>query len=168
MSKTQARAHLAYGYTFPIAGAALATVVGLMLNDSLPQRYETWTWVVVQLVLGIALVFGTRFSALARNFELASGTKINANGARVMNFVLSIIWSAVVVIMSLTFITGAVNNLKTYSQPSKGDDPNFVSVPVVQPLTTELLVRDFIPAILILAITIIGTLLWLVNRAREK
>lgn len=168
MNNSKARMQLAQGYAMPIAGAALGTIVGLMLNDLLPNRYEAWTWVIVQLILGVALVWGTRAATNARNFELAKKKSMNANGARIMNFVLSIIWSAVMGIMALTFIANAVGNLKNWAQPSKVNDPNAMATSTIMPLTGENFVRDFLPAGLLLVIFLLGTLLWLVNRAREE
>jgi hypothetical protein len=168
MNNSQARAQLAQGYAMPIAGAALGTIIGLMLNDVLPAGYEVWSWVVVQLLLGIALVIGTRASTLARNYELATKKKINANGARIMNFVLSIIWSTVVGISSLIFVSAAVESLKLRTWIENADKMGGYEKVELQSLTLEVFVRDFLPAGLLLAIFVLGTLLWLVNRAREE
>ncbi|MFM6979798.1 MAG: hypothetical protein ACKOWE_00090 [Micrococcales bacterium] len=169
MNNRQARAQLAYSYTLPIAGAALGTVTGLMLNDVLPDRYESWTWVIVQLLLGVSLVLGNRFAANARNFEVKTKKHLNAFGARAMNFVLSIIWSSVMAIMASAFIAAAVENLKLRTWIEKPADPmgGYEDIKLV-PFTGELFVRDFLPAILLLAIFVVGTLLWLVNRAKES
>lgn len=168
MNNSQARNQLAQGYAMPIAGAALGTITGLMLNDVLPDRYEAWSWVVVQLLLGVALVIGTRASTLARNFELSKKKKMNANGARIMNFVLSIIWSAVVGISSLIFISVAVENLKLRTWIENADKMGGYEKITMLPLDAETFVRDFLPAGLLLAIFVLGTLMWLVNRAREE
>ena len=168
MNNSQARNQLGQGYALPIAGAALGTITGLMLNDVLPERYEAWSWVLVQLLLGSSLVLGTRASALARSYELAKKKKMNANGARIMNFVLSIIWSAVVGISSLIFISSAVENLKLRTWIEAADKMGGYEKITMQSLTAESFVRDFLPATLLLAIFVMGTLLWLVNRAREE
>lgn len=167
MNKSQARAKLGYGYASPIAGAAVGVVTSLMLNDALPNEYSAWTLVVVQFILGTSLVMGTRYAASARSYELATKQSINARGAQIMNFVLSIIWSAVMGILALVMVTVAVQKLRYSEWITDAKNEGGYEKVTYNHITVDIFMQDWLPAILIMLAFVIGTLLWLVNRAKE-
>lgn len=166
----QARSALAMAYSYPIIGATLAIILGLMLNDIIGSEYQAWVWVIVQSILGTSLVLATRAASTADNFNKASTKKIGTTiGARAASFVLSIIWSSVMAFMSIGLITEAVAKMKVWSQPTdlESKDPDWIQVSTISPLTAERFLSDFLPSILVLIIAIMGTLLWLLGRAKE-
>lgn len=173
LKASQARLQLALGYTAPIVGAAVATVAGLILNDTLGSKYFFWVWLVVLTIVGVALIWGTTASSTAHNFVLRTKKQIGATGgARTANFVLSIIWSTVAAFMSVGFAQEAVSKLRTWTQPSKSmteeQMKNFVSKASIEPLTADRFVSDFLPAFLILVVVLVGTIQWLLARSKEK
>jgi len=106
---------LAIGYTLPILGTALAVIVGLIVFDIQGQQLETWSWVVIQAIIGTSIVLGTRFAAKARSAKpvVRAPRVAGAAGAVTLNYVLSLVFAGVVSIMSFSFATDAVNRLKT-------------------------------------------------------
>lgn len=172
ISSSQARLRLALGYTMPIVGAAVATVLGLILNDLIPQDYSSWSWVIVMSILGASLVLGTRFSNDAYNFANSTKKKTQVGatiGARTENFVLAIIWSAVLAFMSIGFIMNAVAMQSTWSNPTEAQasDPKWTSVQTILPLTAEKFVGSYLPAFMLLVIFLFGTIIWLTERAKD-
>lgn len=113
MSSTQKA--LAIGYALPILGTALAIIIGLMVYDIQKSSLETWTWVVIQLIIGTSIVFGTKFAAKARSAKpvVRAPSVAGAAGAVTLNYVLSLVFAGAVSVMSFAFATAAVSSLAT-------------------------------------------------------
>ena len=169
MSKSagaQARQNLSLGFSLPIIGAAVSLVLGLAVYDLTRTSLDIWIWVLIQTILGTAMVFGTITATSAYNYSVSKGKKTGAaSGARNLNFVLFIIWSAVVVIMSFSEASAAVQKLNRWvSDPTdiKNGGHN-----VIDPLTAANFLNDFLPALVLLIIAVVGIYLLLVERSRE-
>ena len=111
MSPTQKA--LAIGYALPIIGTALAIIIGLIVYDIQQSSIQTWTWVLIQVIIGTSIVLGTRFASKARSAKpvVRAPRVVGAAGAVTLNYVLSLVFAGAVSIMSFTFGTGAVNGL---------------------------------------------------------
>lgn len=169
MSKSagaQARQNLSLGFSLPIIGAAVSLVVGLAVYDLTRTMLDIWIWVLIQVILGTAMVFGTVTATRAYNYARSKGkTTGAASGARNLNFVLGIIWSAVVLIMAFATASGAVSKLRRWV-----NDPTDLKMggrEVIDPLTWANFVNDFLPSLILLFIAAAGIYLLLVERARE-
>ena len=169
MSKSasaQARQNLSLGFSLPIIGAAVALVFGLAVYDLTRTALDIWIWVLIQTILGTALVFGTITATSSYNYSVSKGKKTGgASGARNLNFILGIIWSAVVIIMSFSMASMAVGKLNRWVT-----DPTDIKMGghnVVDPLTSANFLNDFLPALVLLLIAAAGIYLLLVERARE-
>lgn len=111
LSETQKA--LAIGYALPIVGTALAIIVGLIVYDTQKQSLQVWSWVVIQLIIGTSIVFGTRFAAKAKASKpvVRAPRVVGAAGAVTLNYVLSMVFAGAVSIMSFAFATSAVSSL---------------------------------------------------------
>ena len=113
MSATQKA--LAIGYALPIIGTALAIIIGLVVFDIQKSTLQTWTWVVIQAIIGTSIVLGTRFAAKARAAKpvVRAPRVVGAAGAVTLNYVLSLVFAGAVSVMSFAFATSAVSSLAT-------------------------------------------------------
>ena len=114
MSATQKA--LAIGYALPILGTAFAVIIGLVVYDIQGQKLETWSWVIIQAIIGTSIVLGTRYAAKARSAKpvVRAPRVVGAAGAVTLNYVLSLVFAGVVSIMSFSFATDAVMSLRKY------------------------------------------------------
>lgn len=108
----------AVAYTVPIVAVAAALIFGLIVYDITQTALEAWIWVIVQVIVGTGIVVGTVFAARALTaVRVAGGHHSGASvGAKVLNFVLSIIFVGVVTGMSLGYGASAIEKLRF--QPS--------------------------------------------------
>jgi hypothetical protein len=173
MSKSaaaKARRNLALGYSLPIIGGAVALIFGLVVSD-LWGPLDIWVWTIIQAILGGSFVWGTRTSTQAFNYAIDNGKKLGATkGARNLNFVLGIIWSAVVAIMAFVNLSMAVGKLSGWRSVS-GTGKVGQTVPTgeyIKPLTNDILFGDFLPAFVLLLILLSGIFLLLSERNTEK
>ena len=173
-----ARRNLGLGYSLPIIGGVIALLTGLIISDLTHTSLDIWIWVLIYLILGAGLILGTRFATASFNYSEAEGKKVGAvRGARNMNLVLGIIWSAVVIIVSFEKGSTAVNRLLVWhtGKPTavdgipKGKTIYYSnSLPHIMPLTYGKFLADFVPAFVIILIAVVGVYLLLAERAREK
>jgi type IV secretory pathway VirB6-like protein len=168
LTATKARRSLGLGYALPIIGGAVSIVFGLIVYDVTRTTFDAWIWTIIQLILGGSLVAGTRLSTAAHNYSLTK-KKVGATvGARNLNFILGIIWSVVVGIMSFAYAATAVSNLKYYppvpvSNGTMMPNPS----PVLHSVTVQSFLGDFLPAFVLLAIMVCGVYLLLIERTRQ-
>jgi hypothetical protein len=166
-----AQRNLGLGYSTPIIGAVVALLTGLIVSDLTQTSLDIWVWVLIQVILGVGMVLGTRFSTSAFNFATSHKRKLGAiKGARNLNLILGIVWSVVVTIMSFANGAMAVSNLVRWPEPTKfpedGTKP-VVSVPDILPLTTAKFLENFVPAFVLILIAVSGIYLLLAERSRE-
>jgi hypothetical protein len=173
MSKStasSAQSNLSLGYAIPIVAGVVALIVGLIIADLGGQPLNIWVWVVIHLILGAGVVLGTRFSTSAFNYSLTTGNRVGATkGARNLSLILGIIWSAIVVITSFTRASMAVSGMLVWPDTSKAKYSNttFEVHPHIEPLTSAAFWQDFVPALVLILISIAGIYLLLSERARE-
>jgi len=116
------RKALVWGYVLPILGTAVAIVIGIEVYNLQGRSLDVWSWTVVQAIIGLSIVLGTRFAVRARAGVVAPVRErkavAGAVGAVNLNLVLSIVFVAVVGIMSFSFAEGALNDLRSFSNSS--------------------------------------------------
>jgi hypothetical protein len=104
---------LALGLSLPIVTTAFAMILGLMFWDLQNRDLSSWTWVIIQSVIAFGIIAGTSYSAKAVKAVVgAHGSVSGAIGAANLNFVLSIIFGAIVTLMSFTMGFSAMSELK--------------------------------------------------------
>ena len=104
---------LALGLSLPIVTTAFAMILGLMFWDLQNRSLSSWTWVIIQSVIAFGIIAGTRYSMKAIRSVSGSHSGVSgAVGAMNLNFVLSIIFGAIVTLMSFGMGFGAVDQLK--------------------------------------------------------
>ena len=154
MSATQKA--LAYGYALPVIGTAFAIIIGLIVYDAQGQKLEVWSWVVIQLLVGLSILFGTRFAAAAKAAKpVIRVPKVGgAVGAVRLNYVLSVVFAGVVSVMSFTFGSEAVISLG-YSGPK------------VNSVTFDWFFSKLLPAFLLLVLVQVAIYLSITLRNKE-
>ncbi len=162
MSATQKA--LALGYAVPVIGAAIAIIIGLAVYDFQRQSIQNWTWVVIQTILGVAIVLGTRFAAKARMATpVVRAPKVaGAAGAVRLNYVLSLVFAGVVSVMAFALGAGAVNGL---ANPQCDDMGNCSPGTIL--FTDHWWTEQMIPSFLLLVIAQVATYVVIVSRNKE-
>ncbi len=98
---------LALAWVIPIIGSALALIIGL-LSYSGNQNVSVWVWVVTLSIIMASVLLGTYFASVARSLvkrEVRENTVEVGGGASKLNFVLAVVFGAVVTVVA--FVTGA-------------------------------------------------------------
>lgn len=172
VSASRAQRSLGLGYAVPIIGAVTALLLGLIIADLTRTNLDIWLWVLIQAILGAGMVLGTRFATLAFNYSISAGRRVGATkGARNLNLVLGIIWSAVVIVMSFSKASEAVNKLlvwpKQVISKAPGTETMPVKGPTIEPVTSVAFLQDFLPAFVLILLAVVGTYLLLAERSRE-
>ena len=57
---------LGLGYAIPILFTAVAIIFGLVVYDITRTDLEVWVWVVIQVIIAVGVLLGTRFSSRAK------------------------------------------------------------------------------------------------------
>lgn len=165
MSATQKA--LAIGYALPIIGTALAIIIGLVVYDFQKSSLQTWTWVVIQLIIGTSIVFGTRFAAKAKSAKpvVKPARVVGAAGAVTLNYVLSLVFAGVVSIMSFVFATSAISSLANVKCVPEDTCAN--SVFTILPMDADFWVNQMIPSFLLLLSAEIAVYLVIISRNKQ-
>jgi len=143
-------------YAAPIIGAAIAIVFGLTVYDITKTLLDTWIWVIIQVIIATSIIIGTRFAASARKARPLPPRERRAGVAAVsLNFVLSIIFGAVVLIMAFALGAGAVDSLVYWPEWKEGmSQADMISK--VNDITLNWFVSDMLPALVLLLLAIFG------------
>ena len=159
---------LALGYAVPILSTAFAIILGLFIYDATRTNLDTWVWVLIIAIVGLGVIFGTRFAARARQarVEAPKPKTALAAGAATVNFVLSIVFGATVSIMSFTMGATAIEKLRVY--PAWVEGSNEQPMPTVSAPTLEWWVQDMAPAVVLLLLAAAGIYLSITERHRKQ
>lgn len=101
-------------YAVPIIAVAIALIVGLVVFDVTGTSLDVWVWVLIQLFIGAGIVAGTILGerAVAAGAGGQTSRSRITRGARWLNFVLSIVFGAVVSLMGFGYGSSAIDNLR--------------------------------------------------------
>lgn len=101
-------------FAVPIIAVAGALIFGLIVFDVTQTALPVWIWVIIQAVIGAGIIAGTVFAE--KSTQQLRQVKVKPFGAPVgarnLNFVLSIIFAAVVSAMSLGYGAAAMEELR--------------------------------------------------------
>ncbi len=110
----EAQRSLGAAYAVPIIAVAIALIFGLIVFDVTGTTLEVWVWVIIQVMIGAGIVAGTMFGekAVAGGPAGSSSRSRITRGARGLNFVLSIVFGAVVTLMGFGYGASAIQSLR--------------------------------------------------------
>jgi hypothetical protein len=141
---------LGLGYATPIIAGALAIIFGLVVYDITNTTLEEWVWVVIQVIIAAGIITGTRYARLAKAEKPAPPKPRTAlaSGAWNLNFVLSIVFGAVVSVMAFTFGSQSFEALKNYNFDYAGWE--------IKQISAQWIIGDFAPALVLIVLVVIG------------
>ncbi len=158
---------LALGYAVPILSTAFAIILGLFIYDATRTNLDTWVWVLIISIVGVGVIYGTRFAARARQarVEAPKPKTALAAGAATVNFVLSIVFGATVSIMSFTMGASAIQKLQVWPEWVEGEEQQ---MPTVSAPTLQWWLQDMAPAVVLLLLAAAGIYLSITERHRKQ
>jgi preprotein translocase subunit YajC len=164
---------LGLGYAIPILFTAVAIIFGLVVYDITRTDLQVWVWVVIQVIIALGILLGTRFSSRAKAAKSAPPRvrQTLAAGAANLNFVLSIVFGATVSIMSFTFGAAAIESLRIwpeYIEPLGGEEFVFDPGWEIAPFEWTWFFESMVPALLLLLIAAVGIYLFITERNQVK
>jgi hypothetical protein len=160
---------LGLGYAIPILFTAVAIIFGLVVYDITRTDLQVWVWVVIQVIIALGILLGTRFSSKAKSAKAAPprARQTLAAGAANLNFVLSIVFGATVTIMSYTFGASAIESLRIWPEwiePKPGEEFYYDNSWKVAPFEWRWFFESMLPALVLLMIAAIGIYLFITER----
>lgn len=142
-------------YAAPIIGTAIAIIFGLAVYDITRTDLDVWIWVIIQLIIATAILIGTKFASRAKSSKpLPVKPRVAGIAAVNLNLVLSIVFGAVVSVMSFSYGAQAIDSLRVWGEWDEKKVPQ-QEVSIVAP-SLEWLLSDFLPALALLALAVIG------------
>jgi hypothetical protein len=143
-------------YASPIIGTAIAIIFGLTVYDITKTDLDTWIWVIIQVIIATSIIIGTRFAASARKARPLPPRERRAGVAAVsLNFVLSIIFGVVVLVMAFALGADAVNSLLYWPEWREGMSQSDM-IAKINDITFGWFVSDLLPALVLLFLAIFG------------
>ena len=166
---SEAQKALGLGYAVPILATAAAIIFGLVVYDVTRTNLEVWVWVIIQVIVVIGIVAGTKFASKAKAAKPTAPKPRTAlaAGASTLNFVLSIVFGAAVTIMSFTFGSAAIEKLRVWPQYIDGKEPA-TTEPTISPLTWGWLIDEMLPAKVLLLLAVVGIFWTITERNKES
>jgi heme/copper-type cytochrome/quinol oxidase subunit 2 len=160
---------LGLGYAIPILFTAVAIIFGLVVYDITRTDLEVWVWVVIQVIIAVGVLLGTRFSSRAKLAKPAAPRvrQTLAAGAANLNFVLSIVFGATVSIMSFNFGASAIESLRIwpeYKEPVEGEEIVYDPTWQVAQFEWSWFFESMLPALVLLLIAAVGIYLFITER----
>lgn len=157
-------------YAVPVIGTAIAIIFGLTVYDITKTSLDAWIWVIIQAIIGFSIILGTTFAARAKSARPLPPRERKAGVAAVsLNFVLSVVFGVVVLIMAFTLGFAGVDGLVEYSDRMEIVDgievfnyERTVGLPSI-----GWLIEDMLPPILLLLLAEWGIYRTLVIRNEE-
>ena len=166
---SEAQKALGLGYAVPILATAAAIIFGLVVYDVTRTNLEVWVWVIIQVIVVIGIVAGTKFASKAKAAKPVAPKPRTAlaAGAATLNFVLSIVFGVAVTIMSFTFGSGAIEKLRQWPQYIDGKEPTSTE-PTISPLTFTWFIDEMLPALVLLILAVVGIYWTLTERNKDS
>ena len=172
LAKKQRAVGLAYAT--PILGTAVAILFWLAVYDITRTTFNVWIWVIIQLIIALSILIGTRFAAKAKLVAVEPKPRKPGVAAVSLNFVLSILFGVVVTLMAFTYGGNAIDSLIDWEAywearaplESKGEE--FVAMaPEMRGADLGWWLGDMLPALVLLALAEIGIYKSIVTRNKE-
>lgn len=172
LAKKQRAVGLAYAS--PILGTAVAILFGLAVYDITRTTLDVWIWVIIQLIIALSILIGTRFAARAKLVAVEPKPRQPGVAAVTLNFVLAVLFGVVVTIMAFTYGSNAIGSLVDWNaywearapMDEKGEE--FVAMaPELKGADLAWWLGDMLPALVLLALAEIGIYKSIVTRHQE-
>lgn len=142
-------------YAIPVIGTAIAIIFGLVVYDVTRTDLDVWIWVIIQVIIVVSILIGTRFASAARSSKPLPVKPRTAGVAAVnLNLVLSILFGAVVTAMSFGFGATAIDKLRIWPEWVEGQKEPMQ--PEISNISLEWMARDMLPALVLLALAVVG------------
>jgi hypothetical protein len=166
---TETQRALGLGYAMPIVATAFAIIFGLIVYDVTKTTLQVWVWVLIQVVVVAGVIQGTRFAAKAKQGVIRppKERRVLAAGAAGLNFVLSIVFGAVVSIMAFSFGGAAVDKLMVYPEYDNAGKLVGSDQVTLAPITLTWAVNELLPALVLLGLAVVGIYWTIVSRNSE-
>lgn len=172
LAKKQRAVGLAYAS--PILGTAVAILFGLAVYDITRTELDVWIWVIIQLIIAVSILVGTRFAAKAKLVAVESKPRKPGVAAVNLNLVLSILFGVVVTSMAFGFGGSAIDSLVDWDAywearaPLEAKGDAFVSMaPEFRGADLTWWLSDMLPALVLLTLAEFGIYKSLVTRNQE-
>lgn len=154
-------------YASPIIGTAIAIIFGLIVYDITKTDLDTWIWVVIQVIIATSIILGTRFAASAKQARPLPPRERRVGVAAVsLNFVLSIVFGVVVIIMAFTLGASAVDSLVYWPEWTE-NMPQSEYVAKISDLTFGWFTSKLLPALVLLLLAEYGIYQTILIRNQE-
>ena len=157
-------------YAVPVIGTAIAIIFGLTVYDITKTSLDAWIWVIIQAIIGISIILGTTFAARAKSARALPPRERKSGVAAVnLNFVLSIVFGVVVLIMAFSLGFAGVDSLVEFTDRMDMVDGKEVydfERTLVAP-SIGWLIEDMLPPILLLLLAEWGIYRTIVIRNEE-
>ena len=167
---TETQKALGLGYAMPIIATAVAIIFGLIVYDVTKTTLQVWVWVLIQVIVVAGVIQGTRFASKAKQGVVRPPRerRVLAAGAAGLNFVLSIVFGAVVSIMAFTYGGAAVDKLMRY--PEYDNEGKLIGSDQItlEPVTFTWAVNELLPALVLLGLAVVGIYWTIVSRNKEE
>lgn len=155
-------------YASPIIGTAIAIIFGLTVYDITKTTLDVWIWVIIQTVIAVSIIIGTRFAAKARSSQPLPVKPRRVGRAAVnLNLVLAIVFGVVVTIMAFTMGFQAISNLEVWPDWREGATLAERQKTVLAP-TLGWFLEDMLPAMVLLLLVNFGIYRTTITRNSEK
>ena len=173
LAKKQRAVGLAYAT--PILGTAIAILFGLAVYDITRTTLDVWIWVIIQLIIVLSILIGTRFAAKAKLVAVEPKPRKPGVAAVTLNFVLSILFGVVVTLMAFSYGGNAIGSLVDWNaywearapMDQKGEE--FATIPPVMSIADlGWWLGDMLPALFLLALAEIGIYKSIVTRHQDQ
>ena len=157
-------------YAVPVIGTAIAIIFGLTVYDITKTSLDAWIWVIIQAIIGFSIILGTTFAARARSARALPPRERKSGVAAVnLNFVLSIVFAVVVLIMAFSLGFAGVDSLLEYSDRMEVIDGREVYnyERIMAAPSVGWLIEDMLPPILLLLLAEWGIYRTVIIRNQE-
>ena len=157
-------------YAVPVIGTAIAIIFGLTVYDITKTSLDAWIWVIIQAIIGFSIIIGTTFAARARSARALPPRERKSGVAAVnLNFVLSIVFAVVVLIMAFSLGFAGVDRLLEYSDRMEVIDGQEVYnyERIMAAPSVGWLIEDMLPPILLLLLAEWGIYRTVIIRNQE-
>ncbi len=165
---SEAQKALALGYATPILATTVAIILGLFVYDVTKTNLQTWVWVIIIAIVGFGIIAGTLFANRARQAKPTAPKPKTAlaAGAATLNFVLSIVFGAVVTIMAFSMGSAAIQKLRDWTQNPSSEGE--LMVPKIIAPTWRWVLEEMAPAKILLLLAVVGVYLSITLRNKPN
>jgi purine-cytosine permease-like protein len=155
-------------YASPIIGTAIAIIFGLVVYDVTRTNLDVWIWVIIQAVIAVSIIAGTRFAAQSRSSKPLPVKERRIGLAAVkLNLVLAIVFGAVVTLMAFTMGFQAISNLEIWPDWQENMTTMEQQVEITAP-SIDWFIQDMLPALVLLALASFGIYRTTISRHADK